>query len=132
MKERKTPCSTICQILVYLFSVSYYYMSHSCFNIVYLKTAEYLKNNSYSAGKCNFIGKQGMKFGICTEKCMKIHLPNTEILRLLLLLMLFVSLFCVNTLCIAQSVSTVTQIALGLSFKFVNVKCSTMLHSYFI
>ena len=126
MKERETPCSTICQILVYLFSVSYYYMSHSCFNIVFLKTAECLKNNSYSAGKCNFIGKQ---YG---GKCMKINLPNTEILRLLLLLMFFVSLFCVNTLCIWRSVSTVTQIALGLSFKFVNVKCSTMLHSYFI
>ena len=106
MKERKTPCSTICQILVYLFSLSYYYMSHSCFNIMFLKTAECLKNNSYSAGKCNFIGKQGMKFRKFMEKCMKIHLPNTEILQLMLLL--FVSLFCVNTLCIAQSVSTVT------------------------
>ena len=107
MKERKTPCSTICQILVYLFSVSYYYMSHNCFNIVYLKTAKCLKSNSYSAGKCNFIGKQGMKFGKFMGKCKKITQPNTEILRLLLLL--FVILFCVNnTLCIAQSISTVT------------------------
>ena len=42
MKERETPCSTICQILIYLFSVSYYFMSDSCFYIIFLKTAQCL------------------------------------------------------------------------------------------